>query len=69
MRKNHPFPSQVKVDPKYFRPTEVELLVGDAAKAKKDLGWVPKITFKKLAEEMVDADNAELKAEMASSRQ
>merc|ERR1712072_1015514 len=41
----------VKVDPKYFRPPEVELLVGDAAKAKKDLGWVPKITFKKLAEE------------------
>jgi len=59
----------VKIDPKYYRPTEVDLLVGDAAKAKRDLGWVPKITFKKLAEEMVDADAADLKAEIASTRQ
>ena len=59
----------VKVDPKYYRPTEVDLLVGDAAKARRDLGWKPKITFKKLATEMVDADMAELKAELASTRQ
>ena len=59
----------VKIDPKYYRPTEVDLLVGDAAKAKRDLGWVPKITFKKLAEEMVDADAADLKAEIASTNQ
>ena len=59
----------VKIDPKYYRPTEVDLLVGDAAKARRDLGWKPKITFKKLATEMVDADMAELKAELASTRQ
>mmetsp|Transcript_2732 Transcript_2732/g.9174 ORF Transcript_2732/g.9174 Transcript_2732/m.9174 type:complete len:354 (+) Transcript_2732:1226-2287(+) len=50
----------VKVDPKYYRPTEVELLLGDPAKAKKELKWEPKVTFKALAEEMVDADMAEL---------
>mmetsp|Transcript_17207 Transcript_17207/g.52292 ORF Transcript_17207/g.52292 Transcript_17207/m.52292 type:complete len:357 (+) Transcript_17207:91-1161(+) len=53
----------VKVDPKYYRPTEVELLLGDPAKAKRELKWEPKITFKALAEEMVDADMAELMAE------
>ena len=54
----------VRVDPKYYRPTEVELLLGDPAKAKKDLNWEPKITFKALAEEMVDADMAELLTEL-----
>mmetsp|Transcript_5694 Transcript_5694/g.17166 ORF Transcript_5694/g.17166 Transcript_5694/m.17166 type:complete len:377 (+) Transcript_5694:72-1202(+) len=51
----------IRIDPKYYRPTEVDLLLGDATKAKKDLGWVPKITFKQLAEGMVDADMDELK--------
>jgi GDPmannose 4,6-dehydratase len=46
----------VKVDPKYFRPAEVDLLQGDAAKARRTLGWEPKLTFKKLARLMVDAD-------------
>ena len=46
----------VEVDPKYFRPAEVDLLLGDAAKAKKELGWTPKVTFKGLAEMMVKAD-------------
>lgn len=46
----------VKVDPKYFRPAEVDLLLGDPAKAKKVLGWEPKVTFKELAQMMVDAD-------------
>jgi GDPmannose 4,6-dehydratase len=46
----------VKIDPRYFRPTEVELLLADYAKAKKDLGWSPKITFKELVRIMVDAD-------------
>jgi len=46
----------VKVDPKYFRPTEVELLLGDATKAKTKLGWEPKITFRALVGEMVRAD-------------
>ena len=59
----------VKIDPKYYRPTEVDLLVGDAAKARRDLGWKPKITFKALATEMVDADMAELESELASTRQ
>jgi GDPmannose 4,6-dehydratase len=46
----------VAVDPKYFRPTEVETLLGDASKAKTKLGWVPKISFKELVSEMVAAD-------------
>ncbi len=46
----------VEVDPRYFRPAEVDLLLGDASKAKKVLGWTPKITFKQLAKMMVDAD-------------
>ena len=43
----------VKIDPRYFRPTEVDLLIGDATKAKKKLGWTPKITFDDLVKEMV----------------
>ena len=46
----------VRVDPRYFRPTEVELLIGDPAKAKDKLGWVPDIKFAALCEEMVRAD-------------
>jgi GDPmannose 4,6-dehydratase len=42
----------IKVDPKYFRPAEVETLLGDASKAKKKLGWEPKISFKQLVEDM-----------------
>lgn len=46
----------VAVDPRYFRPAEVDSLLGDAAKARKQLGWVPKITFDELVEEMVTED-------------
>ncbi len=46
----------VEVDPKYFRPAEVDLLQGDAAKAAKVLGWKPKVSFKALAKMMTDAD-------------
>lgn len=46
----------VKVDPKYFRPTEVDLLVGDASKAKKVLGWEYKYSLEELIKEMVHAD-------------
>jgi GDPmannose 4,6-dehydratase len=46
----------VKVDPRYFRPAEVETLLGDPTKAKEKLGWVPKITFDELVEEMVASD-------------
>lgn len=48
----------VKVDPKYFRPTEVDLLIGDASKAKDVLGWVPTTTFRTLVGEMVRSDLA-----------
>ena len=46
----------VEIDPKYFRPTEVESLLGDASKAKKSLGWQPQVTFRELAQLMVEAD-------------
>ncbi len=46
----------VEIDPKYFRPTEVDLLVGDATKAKQKLGWEPKYTVEELLKEMIQAD-------------
>ena len=46
----------VEVDPRYFRPTEVDSLLGDASKARKKLGWEPRIRFKDLVKLMVDAD-------------
>ncbi|NNF84520.1 MAG: GDP-mannose 4,6-dehydratase [Deltaproteobacteria bacterium] len=49
----------VKIDPRYFRPTEVESLIADASKAKKMLGWEPKIAFRELVRSMVDADMEE----------
>ena len=46
----------IKVDPRYFRPTEVETLLGDASKAKEKLNWVPKTSFEQLVEEMINKD-------------
>jgi GDPmannose 4,6-dehydratase len=46
----------VFVSDKYFRPAEVDELLGDATKAREDLGWLPKVTFKELVEEMVNYD-------------
>ena len=46
----------VEIDPRYFRPTEVDLLLGDASKAKRVLGWKPRVHFKDLVKLMVDAD-------------
>jgi GDPmannose 4,6-dehydratase len=46
----------VELDPRYYRPTEVDLLIGDYSKAKKRLGWEPKTRFEDLAKLMVDAD-------------
>ena len=46
----------VEIDPRYFRPTEVELLLADSSKAKKELGWSPRINFKELVKIMVDSD-------------
>jgi GDPmannose 4,6-dehydratase len=53
----------VAVDPQYFRPTEVETLLGDASKAKQLLGWEPEISFDELVTEMVEYDLAEAKNE------
>ena len=46
----------VEIDPKYFRPTEVDFLCADITKAKKKLGWTPKVTFEELIMIMVDSD-------------
>ena len=46
----------VEVNPRYYRPTEVDFLLGDPSKAKRELGWEPKTTFKRLVEIMTDAD-------------
>ncbi len=46
----------VEIDPEYFRPTEVDILLGDASKARNVLGWRPKVSFKDLVKEMVAAD-------------
>jgi GDPmannose 4,6-dehydratase len=46
----------VRVDPRYYRPTEVDLLLGDASKAQRLLGWTPSVSFKELVQLMVDAD-------------
>jgi GDP-D-mannose dehydratase len=46
----------VEIDPRYFRPAEVDLLVGDAGKAKRLLGWQPRVTFRELVRLMIEAD-------------
>ncbi len=53
----------VFIDPRYFRPTEVELLLGDATKARKNLGWQPTISFESLVKLMVEADLHEAESE------
>jgi GDPmannose 4,6-dehydratase len=53
----------VEVDPRYFRPTEVDMLIGDAAKAHAKLGWKHKISFDALVREMVDADMTAVRLE------
>jgi GDPmannose 4,6-dehydratase len=53
----------VAVDPSYFRPTEVETLLGDASKARKKLQWTPKISFEELVSEMVVEDLKEAEGE------
>jgi GDPmannose 4,6-dehydratase len=53
----------VAVDPRYFRPTEVETLLGDPAKGKRQLGWSPKVGFEELVAEMVRADLDDAKKE------
>lgn len=46
----------IKIDPRYFRPTEVESLLGNSKKARDLLGWTPKYTLKKLTKEMIEKD-------------
>jgi GDPmannose 4,6-dehydratase len=46
----------IEVDPRYFRPTEVDLLLGDASKAGRQLGWKPRTAFRQLVDLMTDAD-------------
>lgn len=55
----------VEIDPRYFRPAEVDLLIGDASKAREKLGWAPKTTFEDLAKLMVEADIRLLEEEMS----
>ena len=61
----------VKTDPKFLRPAEVDHLVGDASKARQELGWEPRVSFKELAEMMVDADleRVAIEAELRRSRE
>lgn len=58
----------VKVDPRYFRPAEVETLLGDPTKAREKLGWTPKINFESLVEEMANADFAIAERDHAMSK-
>jgi GDPmannose 4,6-dehydratase len=51
----------MQIDPRYFRPTEVETLLGDPTKAKEKLGWVPEITVQEMCKEMVATDLQEAK--------
>jgi GDPmannose 4,6-dehydratase len=55
----------VHIDPRYFRPTEVDELLGDASKARAQLGWKPKVTFAELVAEMVESDRTAIKQETA----
>jgi GDPmannose 4,6-dehydratase len=58
--------SIIRIDERYYRPTEVETLLGDASKAERMLGWRPKIGFPELVSEMMAADLAEARSEMAA---
>ena len=56
----------VRIDPTYFRPTEVDLLIGDSSKARQKLGWKPKTSFAQLVKEMVAGDLEIAKREVAN---
>jgi GDPmannose 4,6-dehydratase len=55
----------VEIDPRYFRPTEVDLLLGDATKARQKLGWVPQTSFAQMVTDMVRSDLVVVKDEAA----
>ena len=52
----------VKLDERFVRPAEVDLLIGDSSKAEKELGWVPEVTFEQMIHMMVDSDIEKLKS-------
>jgi GDPmannose 4,6-dehydratase len=58
----------VRIDPVYFRPTEVDYLIGDASKARRKLGWAPKTSFTDLVKEMVASDLEEARREVANGK-
>jgi GDPmannose 4,6-dehydratase len=58
----------VRIDPTYFRPTEVDELIGDASKARQKLGWKPKTSFAQLVKEMVAGDLAIARREVAHGK-
>jgi GDPmannose 4,6-dehydratase len=58
----------VRIDPTYFRPTEVDLLIGDASKARQKLGWKPKTSFADLVKQMVAGDLAIARLEVANGK-
>ena len=58
----------VRIDPMYFRPTEVDLLIGDASKAREKLGWKPKTPFAQLVKEMVASDLETARREVANGK-
>jgi len=58
----------VKVDPKFYRPAEVDLLLGDSSKARTELGWKPEVCFEDLVKMMVDADIGRIEAEQRFSK-
>jgi GDPmannose 4,6-dehydratase len=58
----------VRIDPVYFRPTEVDLLIGDSSKARQKLGWKPKTSFAQLVKEMVAGDLSEARLEVTNGK-
>jgi GDPmannose 4,6-dehydratase len=59
----------VAVDPRYYRPAEVDALQADCSKARRVLGWEPTVTFKRLVRMMVDADTADLERALNGGRE
>ena len=60
--------AHIKVDQRFMRPAEVDLLLGDSSKARRELGWQPEVDFKGLVKMMVDADLVRVKREMQESK-
>jgi len=60
------YQDKVRVDPRYMRPAEVDVLLGDASKANQALGWIPETSLADMVAEMVDADLARHRARMAT---